>query len=493
MNSLPSSPEAGRRALLLILAAGFLACGLYIAYSRATESVGFPLDDAWIHQTYARNFAGRGEWAFIPGQTSGGSTSPAWSVLLAGGYLTGGEIPFAWTFLLGALCLAGVALAGQAYFSRWAGEVNWFPWAGLFLAGEWHLVWAATSGMETALMGLMVMLAFWQLSRRPLRWELAGALIGLAVWVRPDGLSLLGPLGLVWLLQQGRWREKALAALRSAGGFAVFFLPYLLFNRLVNGSFWPNTFYAKQAEYAALQSVPFLQRLASELALPLTGPGLLLLPGFCFALWNGWRKRDWVVLAGGIWFLGYAALYAMRLPVVYQHGRYLMPAMPVFYTIGLAGSAQISRALPVSRFAYAFRRAAQLCLGLVWLGFLWIGARAYATDVAIIQTEMVATARWVAVNTSEGDLIAAHDIGALGFFARRKLIDLAGLVTPEVVPFIRDETRLRDYLDDQQVDYLVTFPDWYAHLQDGKAIVYQTGGRFAPEAGVSNMAVYRWK
>ena len=33
-------------------------------------------------------------------------------------------------------------------------------------------------------------------------------------------------------------------------GTALLFAPYLLFNLVVEGSIWPNTFYAKQAEYA---------------------------------------------------------------------------------------------------------------------------------------------------------------------------------------------------------------------------------------------------
>ena len=61
----------------------------YVAFSAAKYRIGFPLDDAWIHQTYARNLALRGEWAFIPGKPSAGSTSPLWSVLLAPGYRLG--------------------------------------------------------------------------------------------------------------------------------------------------------------------------------------------------------------------------------------------------------------------------------------------------------------------------------------------------------------------------------------------------------------------
>lgn len=477
---------------IILLIGSILTCGIFLFFSLRTEGIGLPLDDAWIHQTYARNLAEYGEWSFIPGQPSSGSTAPLWSLLLAGGYLIGRDIPYAWTFLLGGVCLWGISLTGLAIYHNRAG-VNRIPWVGLFLAGEWHLVWAAVSGMETALMGLLVLFVFWWLIRKSSRWEMAGMLVGVAVWIRPDGLTLFGPTLFVLLLQTSGWRAKGIAAARLVCGFGLLFLPYLLFNRVANGSYWPNTLYAKQAEYAALRELPFLGRLFSQFGLALTGPGLFLLPGFIYAIWRSMQKRDWTILSAGIWFAGYAAIFAFRLPVVYQHGRYLMPAMPVYFLVGLIGSSYLFRVLPVSRLFFVLTRVGALSLGLVWVGFLAIGARTYAQDVAIIQTEMVDVAHWVGTNTSPQDIIAVHDIGAIGYFSQRRLVDLAGLVSPEVVPFIRDEAMLASYLDEQNVSFLVTFPDWYDHLQDGKSIIYQTQGKYALEAGVENMAVYRWK
>ena len=63
-------------------------------------SWGFPLDDAWIHQTYARNLARSGQLAFVPGVPSAGSTAPLWSFLLSIGYLLGAPYQI-WTYGLG--------------------------------------------------------------------------------------------------------------------------------------------------------------------------------------------------------------------------------------------------------------------------------------------------------------------------------------------------------------------------------------------------------
>ena len=89
-------------------------------------------------------------------------------------------------------------------------------------------------------------------------------------------------------------------------------------------------------------------------------------------------------------------------------------------------------------------------------------------------------------------LLAAHDIGALGYFGRRDILDMAGLVSPDVIPFIRDERALALHLDQNQVDLLVTFPGWYPELVRGREALYQTQGSISRELGGENMAVYRW-
>ncbi len=406
-----------------------------------------------------------------------------------------GSIPYAWTYCLGGLSLLGIGLVGEAFRRRqFVDSRPALPWLGMFLVGEWHLVWAALSGMETAFYALFILVVLFILSGKKVTYWLAGLLAGICVWVRPDGITLLGPLLFVLFVSAGPWKVKLSNLGKGLGAFLVAFLPYLWFNHSLSGSWWPNTFYAKQAEYAIMTQAPLIQRLVALFGLPMIGAGMLLLPGFMAEVWQAWKTKNWAVMAAGLWWAGYTGLYALRLPVTYQHGRYLMPGMPVYFIMALLGVRVILQAISGHKMAHWWvSRAWTMAIAGVWLAFYALGASSYAQDVAIIDSEMVTAAKWVAVNTPAQAKIAVHDIGAFGYFSQRDLVDLAGLISPEVIPFIRDEHRLGEYLDEQGVDYLVTFPEWYPQLILGGDPVYHTQGTFSPAAGGENMWVYRWR
>jgi hypothetical protein len=127
------------------------------------------------------------------------------------------------------------------------------------------------------------------------------------------------------------------------------------------------------------------------------------------------------------------------------------------------------------------------------VAFIFLGAQSYAKDVAVIESEMVVTAKWVAANLPPDALIAAHDIGALGYFDNHELIDLAGLISPDVIPFIRDESRLTNYLNQHGADYLIAFPEFYPLLTGGVETVFVTNSAITLTFDQENMAVYPWK
>ncbi|MDO8755001.1 MAG: hypothetical protein Q7J80_13975 [Anaerolineales bacterium] len=487
-----STNEISQRHLLIMALAVLLIAAVYLLASRFTYAIGFPLDDSWIHQTYARSLALNGEWAFRPGLPSAGSTAPLWSAVLAIGFLLNLS-PYLWTFFLGlltlfalaVLCEWGVRKIVNSYQPR-------FPWVGIFIAFEWHLVWAGMSGMETLLHGLIVTTVLVLLMTNSPRYLTLGLLTGLSVWVRPDGLTLMGPaLMTICFIEQGT-RSRLIAMMRYFFGFGSLFGLYLLFNLAIGGTPMPNTFYAKQAEYAAWQMLPISDRLGQMFLQLLVGPSLVLIPGVIGWLVKSIRGRMWGSLAALIWCAGYLWLYVSRLPV-YQHGRYLMPAMPIFFIFGLLAFAEFDGGKMFARYHWAGQILWRGSLAMLTFGFIFLGAKSFAQDVAVIESEMVVTAKWVAENLPAESIIAAHDIGALGYFDDHELVDLAGLISPEVIPFIRDEQRLALFLAQRGADYLVAFPESYPHLSGGLEQVFSTHGEMTSIFGRRNMVVYLWK
>ena len=475
---------------VLIALAALAAVLFYLITSELIFRIGFPLDDSWIHMTYARNLAEHGEWAFRLGERSAGSTAPLWTVLLSIGFLIG-LAPYVWTYLLGwaTLTLLGVYAERLArtlipsYTSR-------LPWAGLFFVFAWHLTWAAVSGMETLLHSLIILVVLGSLINGSHRYSTLGLLTGLSVWVRPDGLTLLGPILFVAVLSERTWRLRGEAILKTLIGFGSLFLPYLLFNLAFSGNPMPNTFYAKQAEFAPFWlTQTFMARVRNYLWPILASPFVILLPAAFLWLGKKISAWNWGASASLVWFFGYIAIYFSRLPA-YQHGRYIIPALPIMYLWGILGLLElISSPRLDKRLGFLWQTATiVLCLA-----FELIGARQNAYDIFWIESEMVTTAQWIQQNIPPDARLAVHDIGALGFYVPNPLVDMAGLITPDVVPFIRDQTRLAAYLNKESVDYLVSFPSLYPQLTSQKQSLFEAGLKLDAIHFDENMHVYRWK
>jgi hypothetical protein len=475
---------------LLIALAAAIAVLFYLLVSARIFRIGFPLDDAWIHFTYARNLAEHNQWAFRLGETSAASTAPLWTVLLSIGYAFNLS-PYIWTFLLGWLVLTLLGIQAETTARKLIPLYKpRLPWVGLFFVTAWHLTWSAVSGMETLLHGYIIFLVLSRLILEPRQYLALGFLAGTSIWVRPDGLTLLGPLLFTAILLENNMQARLNAIAKVLIGFGAMFVPYLLFNLALSGNPMPNTFYAKQAEYQQYWLSQSLSYRFSDYFSPiLASPFVVLIPGAILWLRDAIRHRNWGALAGLIWVIGYIGIYFMRLPA-YQHGRYIIPSFPVMYLWGMLGMLNfITSQKANARLVILW----QMLLGVLCVLFSLIAARQNAYDVFWIESEMVETAKWVQQNIPSDALLAVHDIGALGYYVPNPMIDLAGLITPEVIPFIRDTERLRDYLDSQSADYLIVFAGQYPGLTSGKPSRFTSGLPVDVLDFEDHIQVFEWK
>jgi hypothetical protein len=413
---------------------------------------------------------------------------------------------------------------------------------GLLCAVEWHLVWASVSGMETILftaLSLALVEYYSSLSREePSRIAGSGAasvrkeqtivramgvglLAGILVLTRPEGLVLAGmvlaamaglPLqpahpassappekAAQGVAERSSVRLRLMSAGVALATMAVLLIPYAAFNLRTSGTVLPNTFYAKHAEYEAVGinlPLQLIKNFWRVLRPTLVGAQLLLLPGLIYGAYRLVRQRNWPAILPLVWWLALLGLYAVRLPVDYQHGRYTMPSIPWLILYGAWGTAEAVQ--PRSRHLWlrVLSRAMPVAIAVLAVFFWGRGAIAYRDDVGLIEGEMVAVAHWLNEHTAPGDLIAVHDIGAVGYLTDRPLLDLAGLITPEVIPFITDAGRLAEWMTARGAAYAVFFPDFspaYAQLAGDPRLtqVFCSGYAWTRATGHQNLCVYR--
>lgn len=444
--------------LALLIVLEILSATLYL--SKANQ-LGFPLDDAWIHQTYARNLGLHGVMAFSPGQPSTGSTSFAWTVLLAAGYLL--KIPFfIWTYLWGCIFAIGAAFVAARLSQNFFGDFRNAVIVAVICILEWHLAWAAVSGMEIGLFTFLTLLFFLLLNGNISPFILGG-LTGMIVLVRPEGILLAFVYGLKLLLTHPREIKHIL--LDSSAfllAFSIIISPWIAFNLAYSHKPFPNTISAKFIQYGYPWSLgKSLKYLWDVFIYFLNGPLLLLVPCAGFVIYNAARTKTTRLFYPLAWSFTLIGLYAVALPAIYDQGRYLMPLIPLVTIYGIRGLRQL-----LEKFART-----SLLPSVIWFSFfgmvflLWInGASDYAYRIQLFNTVHMQAAQWINANTPQNALVATHDIGIIGYYTERQILDLAGLVTPEIVPIMNDPQKMADYVDAKQATYLILYSGYYREL-----------------------------
>jgi hypothetical protein len=136
---------------------------------------------------------------------------------------------------------------------------------------------------------------------------------------------------------------------------------------------------------------------------------------------------------------------------------------------------------------------------LIWLGLailvLPAAAGRYAWGVENINAMQVHLGQWVDRTLPRTARIAMNDIGAIAFFSRREVIDLIGLVTPEILPYRRrGEHGVIEYVRETCPDYVIVFPTWFPDLTKQDWLVepvYRVRLRQNFVSGGDEMVVYR--
>ncbi|MDX1416819.1 MAG: hypothetical protein R3293_21635 [Candidatus Promineifilaceae bacterium] len=470
--------------LLTIIALLLLGYFLQVALQITDNTLGAPLDDAWIHFQFARNLSQGNGFSFNAGEPTPGSTAPLWTVLLAVVGL------FSSDFLLPALILSSVFLLVAIWLTF--GFTQWITgsfWAALLAAlGTTfigRLLWAGLAGMETTAFAALSLGAIFLYSKRGLRPSTA-LLFAAATQFRPEGHALfaLALADSLWQWKVERngvsdqgWSSFVRSFLPPLIVYALICAPYILFSLSTTGYPLPNTFYAKSGS----EHLFSIRTLRETLGLHWRDNpfGLLLL---LLGLTPLWKKSR----LGVLWLLGLPLFTAIIIDFTWHHGRYTLPLIPLQMVTAAVGAHLLVTKVRESKFIPKQNQrkfVSQALIVVLYVLLVFAGAASLPNWAMMLGNNTreildidVAQGRWLAKNTSPDAVIAVDDIGAIGFLSERRIIDLNGLVTPEVWPAVSAEEglernqKLTRILSELGPDLMAAFPLWRWDIVTNRAV-----------------------
>lgn len=409
-------------------------------------------DDPFITYRYARNLASGLGFVYNPGEQTLSTTTPLFTLLLAAVSLLGGDIPRA-ANLIGAVSIAagGLLLFDLAKVLK-TPRVGWLA---LILYPSVPLL-HTTIGSETPLYIALCLACF----AAYLRFAYTGLalLAALVVLTRPDGILVVGLLALHFVFtSRHAGRHAGRPASRSAGFplkpallFVSILLAWVIFAWPYFGSPLPATLAAKQHQGMMVISQRFLQGLFQQVKGELSRPAGLVQAGlaltgvvfvFCCA-------RQWALFLA--WPLVYLLAYsALGVTTYFWYYAPLAPGYVALVGLGVeglyVGGDSVLKRAPgnLSKWSPAFK--AGLVIVILAVTALQLNTAIAASRVPDPRREVYRDlGRWLNAHTPPDATVSALEIGIIGYYADRRMIDFAGLIRPDVAQYLAHHTTYMD-------------------------------------------------
>jgi hypothetical protein len=411
-------------------------------------------DDPYITYRYAENIARGAGFIYNAGEKLLSTTTPGFALLLAGISLLGGADLHAAAVLIGCISVGVGSAASYLLAISWGRPRA--AWALLVLYPT-SLLLLQTLGSETPLFLALSLVALAAYARR--QWIITAIACAVAVLMRGDGALLVGLLAvdILWKSRAALWtgRLRELVTSTSVAALVLFTLiltVWAVWATAYFGAPLPVTLAAKRAQGVMAISTSFFTGLNS---LPRYLPDWLRWPEIAlaaFGLWIALTRRR-AALLPLLWTAAYVVAYSVL--GVTRYFWYYAPIVPGFLiclALGLDGLFE----------RFQGRRGARIALGAL-LAALLVG-HAAQTAAAAARTDpryriYRAAGEWLHEHAAADARIGMLEVGIIGYYAERTVVDFAGLLQPDVAAQIRRESTYDDLalyaIERYQPDWLV--------------------------------------
>jgi hypothetical protein len=427
-------------------------------------------DDPYITYRYAANLAAGHGFVYNPGDQTLSTTTPLYALLLALPDALGAPVPLV-SNALGCLSLCAGALAlwylGQHWQTPLVGAVAavLYPFAPLLVT---------SLGSEIPLFLALVLGSFLACVQR--RYLLMALALALATLTRGDALVAASVAGLyVMIDQRGNLARLPWRAALLFGGIV---LVWAIFGWTYFGSPLPATLAAKQQQGLLVGSQSFVQGLGTRFSyyweIPLFRVHSLLVLIGLIGLSGVQRYRAWWLVIG--WSIAHTIAYGI-LGVTSYFWYYTPLIVSSVVLIGIAVAAMTSAARRMLNAPVTY-----VLVGVI-VGVLLLPQITGLRSLAIQGDPRLPVYRtigeWLHTHTPADAHVAVLEVGIIGYYAQRPMIDFAGLIQPTTAARF---THLASYSDaaiwvtqEFRPDYVVlveramqtleTSPDFTRHCQ----------------------------
>jgi hypothetical protein len=481
------------RLSLVIILVSILASSFIYLWPSMDE---FPMDDTYIHFVYAKNLSEQGQLFFNDNSEKGvGTSSILWVLLLA----AGDRIGLSFNAAAKTFGILSLAVLGAAIYQllRPINKPTICLAASLLVVLSGHMLWFALSGMETVLflaLGILILLCY-----RDEQWVWVGILSGLLFLTRVEGIFLCIVIGVFDIL---RHRTVRFGLLKAGVICAVLGGSWVLYLFLRTGYLLPTSGVGKH--FSQILSIQLAQRINPSYGLmsrfpALTYPIILVLYTLEFALGGGalpapyihidpklgaytyqlsvWAIVGWIFVVLPLFWIAARKVFQYlkmpgwqldsgRLPLIILliwtivHNIGYMMYLPIIGTAGRYAAMNYIAIWIALMLGISSVRRPGLKL-ILFSGVLFIFAsntvywnKVYDANIEHMEDVRIAAAKSISDDFLPAETCAASDVGAVRYFSQRPIVDLGGLINPELIQWYLNG-ELDRYLDENKVTCLV--------------------------------------
>lgn len=484
-------------------------CGLYLSSRILYAAEGLPLDDAYIYLRYIQNILNGEGLTFNPGEVSFGITSFLYTIncvffskILP--WLTPLRV-MQWT---GVFWFMIMLFFAQMLSWRISGNYWLSLFIGFLLAFCRPLLFTAPAGLETSMFSaITVILLYAALREKPVNAVWMGIGAGLLFLTRPEGL--LFATGYIFFQLHGyfflsRWDSSTRfhTLLTEIAWFTAGFLlcvtPYLVFVKIHSGFWMPTTFYGKLLHMNTFTLYPLSEQIklgfhallnsireigdqdptsfTFYILYALTLLSLIFFAAHCMK--NTPPVSKYAARATLFSFLLFPFLFGFKFHVFPQFGGYFVRYIQVLIVlIHIEAAYGIDRLLrhllqhiprvATQRWVVAGTSIVLSVFVLIKFMPVMLERLPFDIDFYRLHTEVnegvrMQTALWIKDNTPPNArvLVGTTGLGVVGGFSGRYSKDEAGLINPDIHPYLKAYQKKYNRWNQMRIDHWISIMEY---------------------------------